>query len=78
MGKFKRTQDPTDVSDAVESIDEMSPRSYNGRNNELHTCKCGAMVIVPTGHAAIEDDDKEVWCSDCDAPLGKKLYDVFA
>lgn len=76
MGK-QFTQDPTDVSDGVEALSEMSPRLHNASGQELHTCRCGALVVVPKGHTAL-DDDKEVLCHDCDKPLGLKLYEAFA
>lgn len=69
------TQDPTDVSDGLEALREMSPRLHNARNVELHSCRCGAPVAVPKGHIAL-DDDKELLCHDCDKPLGKKMYEA--
>lgn len=63
------------VSNGVKAIGEMSPRRHNDNRNELHTCRCGALVNVPKGHTVLEDDDKEVECHDCDKPLGVKLYE---
>lgn len=77
MGR-QHTQDPTDVSDGLAALNSMSERLHNDSRNELHTCRCGAMVVVPKGHTVLEDDDKEVLCHDCDKPLGKKMYDAFA
>lgn len=75
MGQ-KRTQDSTDVSDGLQALDEMSPRRHNDSRNEVHSCRCGAMVVVPKGHVVLEDEDKEVECHACDAPLGQKIYDA--
>lgn len=74
----KRTQDPTDVSDGVEQVGSMSSRKHNDSRNVIESCRCGALVVVPKGHDALDNDDEEVLCHDCDTPLGKKLYDTFA
>lgn len=54
-------------------------RSYNKSSNNLETCQCGALVVIPNGHDAL-DDDKEtpILCDECDKPLGKKLFETFA
>lgn len=60
-------------------VNELPDRSYAKSNTEVHACRCGAIVVVPQGHAALDDDkDTDVLCDSCDKPLGLKLYETFA
>lgn len=73
----KSYADPSQLaSNAVEALDNMSPRRHNDSRNEVHSCGCGALVVIPKGHDVLEDDDKDVECHDCDKPLGAKMYDA--
>lgn len=74
------TQDPSANGESgAEALDEMSRRKHKSRHTVTESCRCGAIVVVSKGHAALDDDtDQDVLCRDCDAPLGKKLYEAFA
>jgi hypothetical protein len=76
MGR-KHNHDPSQLaSQGVTALDNMSGRKHNDSRNELHTCTCGALVVVPKGHTAL-DDDHEVTCHPCDTALGAKIANAF-
>lgn len=42
------------------------------------TCRCGALVRYPDTWSVDADDRQDAICSNCDKPLGQKLYEAFA
>lgn len=63
-------QDPSELAESgAKALDSMSSRMHNDSRNEVESCRCGALVVVPGG-------DSDVLCDDCDRPLGDKIYDA--
>lgn len=78
MGRQK-TIDPSQLAqNGANAVGEMSSRVHNDSRNEVHTCRCGSLVVIPKGHTVLEDDDKDVRCHDCDKPLGQKIYEALS
>jgi hypothetical protein len=78
MGR-RHTIDPSDVGDGVRALLEMSPRKHNDDRTVTRSCRCGALVVVPQGHDALDDEhEQDVRCHDCDLPTGVKAYRAIA